>query len=81
MGANPEGDEAMTAPAIPCPRCGSATSIVAYSPVPGCWEMYSCATCWYAWRSTEPGTATDPDLYPYEFRLDVKSLADAPRIV
>lgn len=72
----------MTAPAaVPCPRCRSATSVVARSPLSGCWEMRSCATCWYAWRSTEPATATDPDRYPHELRLDVGSLADAPRIV
>lgn len=71
----------MTAPVSPCPRCRSATSVVARSPVPDRWEMWSCDTCWYAWRSTEPAAATDPDLYPPELRLDVASLANAPRIV
>jgi vanillate/4-hydroxybenzoate decarboxylase subunit D len=66
----------------PCPRCGSTpTATVAHSPVPGRWTMQSCGTCWYAWRSTESITATDPDHYPQEFRVDVTSIADAPRIV
>jgi hypothetical protein len=43
--------------------------------------MYSCSTCWYAWRSTEPSTATDPDAYPKGFRIDPADITGAPRIV
>lgn len=60
----------MTAPTI-CPRCRSPHATeVARSPVADRWTMYSCPTCWYAWRSTEPHTATDPDDFPVEFRVD-----------
>ena len=72
----------MTTASIVCPRCRSATAAtVAQSPIAGRWTMQSCGTCWYAWRSTESDTATDPDLYPQEFRVDAASIADAPRIV
>jgi vanillate/4-hydroxybenzoate decarboxylase subunit D len=65
-----------------CPRCQSPdASTVARSPVAGVWTMNSCPTCWYAWRSTEPPAATDPDLYYSEFRLDRDEIAAAPRIV
>jgi vanillate/4-hydroxybenzoate decarboxylase subunit D len=65
-----------------CPRCQSPdASTVARSPVPGVWTMTSCPTCWYAWRSTEPPAATDPDLYYSEFRLDRDEIPAAPLIV
>ena len=84
MGAHPEGDAAMSAgaEAIPCPRC-QATVVrqVAASPVPGRWVMRSCQTCWYAWRSTEPDTATAPGSYPESFRLDPREITAAPRMV
>jgi hypothetical protein len=31
------------------------------SPVAGIWTKYSCKTCLYAWRSTEPEENTNPD--------------------
>ncbi len=72
----------MTTVSTLCPRCRSAaTATVAHSPIAGRWTMQSCGTCWYAWRSTEPSTATDPDLYPQELRIDVATIDDAPRIV
>jgi len=65
-----------------CPRCRcTEATTVAHSPVAGVWEMYSCPTCWYAWRSTEPATATDPDLYHPQFRINADDIAAAPRIV
>jgi hypothetical protein len=65
-----------------CPRCGSdTTSTVAQSPVPGRWTIISCTTCWYAWRSTEPRTATDPDSYPDDFRLVPAEIANLPRLL
>jgi hypothetical protein len=70
------------AEAVPCPRCrATAVRRVAASPVPGRWVMRSCQTCWYAWRSTEPGTATDPGRYPESFRLDPQEITTAPRMV
>jgi hypothetical protein len=43
--------------------------------------MRSCQTCWYAWRSTEPETATDAGSYPESFRLDPREITAAPRMV
>jgi vanillate/4-hydroxybenzoate decarboxylase subunit D len=84
MGTHPAGNASMTAgqEAIPCPRC-RATGVrqVAASPVPGRWVMRSCQTCWYAWRSTEPDTATAPGSYPESFRLDPREITAAPRMV
>lgn len=65
-----------------CPRCRSTeVSTVAHSPVAGHWTTSSCAVCWYAWRSTEPVAAIDPDAYPAEFRLNVEDITTAPRLV
>jgi hypothetical protein len=65
-----------------CPRCRSTDArTVARSPVAGVWTMNSCPKCWYAWRSTEPAAATDPDLYYPEFRINAEDIAVAPRIV
>jgi vanillate/4-hydroxybenzoate decarboxylase subunit D len=67
---------------IPCPRCGSErTAVVASSPVAGVWTMSSCATCWYAWRSTEAPEFTDRERYDPAFRLDAGSIGSAPRTV
>ena len=38
--------------------------------------MFACATCLYAWRSTEPEENTNPDKYPAAFRLKPEQLAD-----
>lgn len=84
MGAHLEGHAAMTggAQAACCPRCRAAeVRPAAASPVPGRWVMWSCQTCWYAWRSTEPATATDPGSYPEPFRLDPREISAAPRMV
>jgi hypothetical protein len=37
--------------------------------------MYSCETCFYSWRSTEPDYATDPDAYPAAFKIDPATIA------
>ena len=59
-----------------CPRCRSGTiEILTNSPVEGVWTVYSCKTCLYAWRSTEPEENTDPDKYPELFRLKPEDLA------
>ncbi|MDX6343410.1 MAG: vanillate/4-hydroxybenzoate decarboxylase subunit [Trebonia sp.] len=84
MGTHPARDAAMSAgaQAIPCPRCGATTvRQVAASPVPGRWVMMSCQTCWYAWRSSEPRTATDTADYPESFRLNPQEITAAPRMV
>jgi vanillate/4-hydroxybenzoate decarboxylase subunit D len=84
MGDHPEGHAAMTADqeVTGCPRC-RADDIrqAATSPVPGRWVLWSCQTCWYAWRSTEPETATRADQYPESFRLDHRDITGAPRMV
>lgn len=62
-----------------CPRCRSATvEVQSTSPVPGTWTVFSCPTCLYAWRSTEPAENTDPDRYPAAFRLAPEQLAGLP---
>lgn len=65
-----------------CPRCDSPTvTVLAHSPISGVWTMFGCGTCLYAWRSTEPATATDPEQYPSGFKIDPALIDQAPRIV
>lgn len=65
-----------------CPRCrGAEPQAVARSPLPGRWIMYSCATCRYAWRSTETPEFIDPDLYPPDFRLRATEIQSAERMI
>jgi vanillate/4-hydroxybenzoate decarboxylase subunit D len=67
--SNPENSKA----GLICPRCRSSTiEVLTNSPVEGVWTFYSCTTCLYAWRSTEPEENTDPDKYPEPFRLNRK---------
>jgi hypothetical protein len=62
-----------------CPRCRSTTiEVRSTSPVAGVWTVFACATCLYAWRSTEPEENTDPDQYPAVFRLKPEDLANLP---
>jgi vanillate/4-hydroxybenzoate decarboxylase subunit D len=67
-----------------CPRCRSnSTALRAASPVAGVWIVYGCDLCFYTWRTTEPETNTNPDLYPAVFRLnqeDLPKLQIAPAI-
>jgi vanillate/4-hydroxybenzoate decarboxylase subunit D len=84
MGTHPAGNAAMTVSTqgVSCPRCRAAdVRQVAASPVPGRWVMRSCQTCWYAWRSTEPRTATDAASYPESFRVDPREISAAARMV
>jgi hypothetical protein len=37
--------------------------------------VYSCTTCLYVWRSTEPEENRVPDKYPEPFRLKPEDLA------
>jgi hypothetical protein len=62
-----------------CPRCRSATvKVLSTSPVAGVWSVFGCATCLYAWRSTEPDENTDPDKYPAVFQLRPEDLPNLP---
>ena len=62
-----------------CPRCdASAVRVLTTSPVPGVWTMFSCATCLYSWRSTEPSYATDPSTYPAVFKVDPSTIDTLP---
>jgi hypothetical protein len=62
-----------------CPRCRSTTiEVRSTSPVAGAWTVFACATCLYAWRSTEPEENTNPDKYPAAFRLKPEQLPDLP---
>lgn len=67
-----------------CPRCRSTRiEVRSTSPVAGVWTVFGCATCLYAWRSTEPEENRNPDKYPAAFRLDpaqLPHLLAAPRI-
>ncbi|HJS84612.1 MAG TPA: non-oxidative hydroxyarylic acid decarboxylases subunit D [Acetobacteraceae bacterium] len=67
------------APLAVCPRCRSKTIVVqSTSPVAGSWTVFGCATCLYAWRSTEPEENTNPDKYPAVFRLKPEDLPNLP---
>jgi vanillate/4-hydroxybenzoate decarboxylase subunit D len=60
-----------------CPRCRATTiEVLTNSPVGGVWTIYTCTTCLYAWRSTEPEENRDPDRYPMPFRLKPEDLAN-----
>jgi vanillate/4-hydroxybenzoate decarboxylase subunit D len=62
-----------------CPRCrANTTRMEATSPVVGIWTVFSCTTCFYAWRSTEPEENRDPHKYPRLFRLNPEELAKLP---
>jgi vanillate/4-hydroxybenzoate decarboxylase subunit D len=62
-----------------CPRCRSMTiEVRSTSPVAGVWTVFACATCLYAWRSTEPEENTNPDKYPAAFRLKPEQLPTLP---
>jgi vanillate/4-hydroxybenzoate decarboxylase subunit D len=64
-----------------CPRCRSEDAHVsATSPVPDCWTVHTCATCYYTWRSTEAPQATDPDKFPPAFSIDPASIASLPAV-
>ncbi|ONF74384.1 non-oxidative hydroxyarylic acid decarboxylases subunit D [Amycolatopsis keratiniphila] len=61
-----------------CPRCRSEeTHQLATSPVPGVWEVWQCPTCLFCWRSTEPPSITNPDLYSERFRLSMSDIVEA----
>ena len=62
-----------------CPRCRSTTiEVRSTSPVAGVWTVFACATCLYAWRSTEPEENQNPDKYPAAFRLAPEQLPTLP---
>jgi len=65
--------------ALICPRCrADMTEVLCNSPIAGVWTMYSCKTCLYAWRSTEPEENANPERYPEAFRLKPEDLAQFP---
>lgn len=62
-----------------CPRCrATRIEVRSTSPEPGVWTVFGCATCLYAWRSTEPDENADPDKYPAAFRLKPEQLPGLP---
>ncbi len=67
-----------------CPRCDSnKTEQVSESPVAGTWVIYTCPICFYSWRSTEPGYATQPGHYNPHFKIrveDIPRFAEVPPI-
>ncbi|SDQ15827.1 MULTISPECIES: non-oxidative hydroxyarylic acid decarboxylases subunit D [Actinopolyspora] len=67
-----------------CPRCdATGVRVLTRSPVPGAWTMFSCTTCLYSWRSTEPAQATTASTYPPEFKInpaDIDSMPVVPAV-
>ncbi|QCH13666.1 hypothetical protein CB0101_00820 [Synechococcus sp. CB0101] len=62
-----------------CPRCNCKTTEVQFrSPVQGAWELYRCTTCMFTWRSTEPASMTNPELYDPVFKIDPNDLSSFP---
>ena len=62
-----------------CPRCESDTTKIMFkSPVKDVWVLYSCQTCLFTWRSTEPETITNPKLYPKKFKIKPEDLKNCP---
>lgn len=76
----------MSDDAVPdlCPRCDTTDiRVLTRSPVAGAWVMYSCRTCLYSWRSTEPAQATTAATYPAAFKInpaDIDSMPVVPTI-
>ena len=59
-----------------CPRCETdKTEELTKSPDPGVWVIYRCATCFFAWRSTEPDFITDPKKYDPTFKFKPENMA------
>lgn len=67
-----------------CPRCRSSqTELTARSPVAGVWEFHLCRTCFFGWRTSEPETIINPDLYDPRFRLtsdQIAGFAEVPKV-
>lgn len=77
--SDPAQNPAQPAQSEVCPRCGTRdVRVLTESPVPGAWTMYSCRTCFYSWRSTEPPEVTDPARYPADFEVDPAAIPDIP---
>jgi vanillate/4-hydroxybenzoate decarboxylase subunit D len=62
-----------------CPRCETdKTEVLTVSPVEGEWLVYRCPACFFAWRSTEPDTITDPRLYDSAFKFKPEDIPSFP---
>jgi hypothetical protein len=56
---------------------------MARSPAAGAWEMHLCRTCFFGWRTTEPETTVNPDLYDARFRLtpdQIAAFSEVPKV-
>ena len=42
---------------LKCPRCQGTEMTGADSPIKGAWELYTCNSCCFVWRSTEKDLA------------------------
>lgn len=61
-----------------CPRCGGEEiAVLATSPVPGVWTVWTCGTCTYSWRSTEPARNSSRAAYPARFRITSAEIENA----
>ena len=59
-----------------CPRCDSKNAdLLIQSPVGDEWEMYLCNECNFTWRSTEPETIRNPEIYNPKFKLTKKKIS------
>lgn len=63
-----------------CVRCleGEAEVVAGAPDGSNAWEIYRCTRCNYGWRSSEPGTITDPAQRDPFFQLDKTDLATLP---
>ncbi|MCC7168347.1 MAG: hypothetical protein IT565_12335 [Rhodospirillales bacterium] len=62
-----------------CPRCDSAKARrLATAPADGAWEIFGCPVCFFTWRSSEPGSITDPKRYDPRFKIDPRRIDTIP---
>jgi hypothetical protein len=59
-----------------CPRCKSPdTELIMHSSVVGTWDIHLCHTCFYSWRTSEPASVLNAELYDARFRLTPEKIA------
>jgi hypothetical protein len=61
-----------------CPRCAFDTIEQLHtSPVRGVWDVMQCLYCW---RTSEPARRTGRAAYPYDFKMTVEDIVNAPEV-
>lgn len=46
-----------------------------HSPIDGEWEIHLCNTCFFSWRTNEPESVVNPELYDERYRLTPEKIA------